>query len=503
MEGLSHVECGGPRFFLWFCMQDCGKRFDGVLKYPPVMPIKKILPVAFALLAAAIFADSAPKYVFLFIGDGMSTPQRMVAEEFSVAIGEGALAMNSMPYQANTRTKSASAIITDSAAAATAIACGVKANNRALGVGPDGARLESVAEVAKKSGRKVGIVTTVTIIHATPAGFYAHRAQRGLTYQIALDLVASGFDYFAGGGVAGKHDDKKDPEYRGNVFDIAKTAGYQVVNDRAGWAALKPGTKSWACFSSSAMDFSIDSDGSQPALAELVEKGIELLDCDKGFFMMCEGGKVDYAGHANDAATNVRDILALDKAVKVALKFAEKHPKDTLVIVTGDHETGGMSLGFAGTGGKFKVELLAGQKCSVERFSSAIKKMLRDDVNLKFDAVMPLITEKFGLVFTDDRSNPMRVRTAEMKILKDAFEQDREFVKKQVADTTAHDVGRRYVFASAVRGVLAAHAGIGWSSGSHTALPTLTTAQGASADIIVGMQENSDIGIRLKKLYAE
>ena len=474
-----------------------------MIEYTPAMQMKKILPVAFALFAFSLFAGPAPKYVFLFIGDGMSTPQRMVADEFSVAIGEGPLAMNSMPYQANTRTRSANSIITDSAAAATAIACGVKTKNGTLGLGPDGEMLETVAETAKKSGMKVGIVTTVTIHHATPAGFYAHRKRRGLYYQILLDLVASGFDYFAGGGASGKHDDKSDPEYRGNVFDIARAAGYLMPANRKEWEALKPGAKSWTCFGGGSMQFAIDADGSQPTLAELVEKGIELLDCEKGFFMMCEGGKIDYSGHANDAATNIRDILALDKAVKSALKFAEKHPGETLVIVTGDHETGGMSLGFAGAGGKFKVELLAGQKCSVERFSSMIKKMFRDDINLGFDKVKPLITENFGLLFTDDRSNPMRLRTAEIKTLKEAFEKDREFVRRQVADTTAHDVGRRYVFASTVRGVLAAHAGIGWTSGSHTALPTLTTAQGASADIVVGMQENSDIGDRLKKLLSK
>ena len=97
----------------------------------------------------------------------------------------------------------------------------------------------------------------------------------------------------------------------------------------------------------------------------------------------------------------------------------------------------------------------------------------------------------------------MRVKSAEEKLLKEAFEKDRDYVKRQVADTTAHDVGRRYVFASTVRGVFAAKAGIGWSSGSHTALPTLTTAQGARADIIVGMNENTDIGIRLKKMLSE
>lgn len=461
------------------------------------------LLVAGVIFAMAAFAGSAPKYVFLFIGDGMSTPQRMVAEEFSIKIGGGELAMNRMPYQSNTRTKSANSIITDSAAAATAIACGRKTNNGMLGVAPDGTRLESVAEVAKGKGMKVGIITSVTINHATPAGFYAHRKRRGLSYQIALDLVASGFDYFAGGGVGGKHDDRKDPEYRGDVFDLARKAGYLVVTNRKEWAALKPGSKSWSVFSSGALDFAIDFDGTQPSLAELVVKGIEVLDCEKGFFMMCEGGKVDYAGHANDAATSIRGILALDDAVKAALKFAQKHPDETLVVVTGDHETGGMSLGFAGTGGKFKVELLAGQKCSTEKFSSMIKKMLREDINLGFDKVKPLVAEKYGLYFGDDRENPMRVRSAELQMLKEAFEKDREYVKRQVADTTAHNVGRRYVFASTVRGVLAAKAGIGWTSGSHTALPTLTTAQGARADIIVGMQDNTDIGNRLKKLLSE
>ena len=175
--------------------------------------------------------------------------------------------------------------------------------------------------------------------------------------------------------------------------------------------------------------------------------------------------------------------MALDNAVKAALKFAEKHPGETLVIVTGDHETGGMTLGFAGTGGSFKVELLAGQKCSVAKFSSIIKKKLGDDIDLEFEAVKPLITENFGLAFTDDRRNPMRVRSAELKTLKEAFETDRKLAKKQVAETTAYDAGRRYVFGTAVRNVLAAHAGIGWTSGSHTALPTLTTSQGVCADV--------------------
>ena len=451
--------------------------------------------------ATAAFAAERPKYVFVFIGDGMSTPQRMVAEEFAEKAGHGELAMNRLPYQVNTRTRSANSIITDSAAAATAIACGVKTNNGMLGVLPDGTEVESVAEVAKKSGMKVGILTTTAINHATPSGFYAHRKSRSEGYRIGLDLVASGFDYFAGGGFNGREDYRSDSQYRGNIYDLARDAGYTVVTNVAAWSALRPGSKALCTFASGHLGFSIDRDPAiQPSLAELVTKGIELLDNPAGFFMMCEGGTLDFAGHANDAATNLRDAIALDAAVKVALAFAEKHPRETLVIATGDHETGGLSMGFVGTGGKFYVERLACQKCSTEKFSSMIKEKLRNNINLTFDEVRPLVAEKYGLVFNGDKSNPMAVTPDEVKMLKAALEKDRAYVRTKLADTTAHDAKRRYVFASTARGILAAHAGVGWSSGSHTALPTLTTAKGAGADIIVGMTENADIGIRLKKL---
>ncbi len=460
---------------------------------------KSICILATGLFLCSLGA-SRPKYTFLFIGDGMSMPQRMVAEEFSEKIGHGPLAMNTLSYQASTRTKSANAIITDSAAAATAIACGEKTNNGMLGVTPDGRKVTSVAEVAKAAGQKVGIITTVTIVHATPAGFYAHIPSRSQVYQIALDLIDSGFDYFAGGGVYDKFDDRNDPKYKGNVFDLARQAGYTLATNRAEWAALRPGGKTWSIFDSHVMQFMIDADGSQPTLAELVSKGIALLDGPAGFFMMCEGGKVDYAGHANDAATNLRDIIALDDAVKVALAFAEKHPDETLIVTTGDHETGGLSMGFAGTGGKFYVERLVAQKCSAEWLSNKTKAMLREKIDRPFSDMIPILEEKFGFVFDKNSKDCMKITDSELAELQKAFEADRNRVRRKMADTTAHDTPRKYVFGGAAKRIMAAHAGIGWSSGSHTALPTLTTAQGVGADILVGMKENSDLGKRLIKL---
>ena len=466
------------------------------------MKLSRRLAIALCLTSLAIplahAVDTAepvkkPKYIFLFIGDGMSTPQRMVAEEFARVTGYGELAMNTLPYQANTRTKSANSIITDSAAAATAIASGEKTNNGMLGILPDGTPVVSVAEIAKKRGMKVGIASTVTVVHATPAGFYAHRKNRGEVYAIALDLVASGFDYFCAGGVYDEENDVKNPAYEGNVYDLARKAGYRVVrDDLAAWRALRPGAKVWSVFGDCGMDFAIDANPNQPSPAEIVRKGIELLDNPEGFFFMFEGGRVDYAGHANDAGSNLRDVLALDEAVKVALMFLDQHPDETLVITTGDHETGGMSMGFAGIGGRFKVQLLAGQKVSIEKFSDEVKRLLKKrEGKVSFEEMKPVLVEKFGL---------SELTEAEEKSLSKAFAQDVENVRNRLKDTTAHDVARRYAFAQTVKMVLNARAGIGWSSGSHTALPTFTTAKGVGAEILLGMTENTDLGRRMKGL---
>ena len=192
------------------------------------------LSAAFAaLFAGAAFASaSSPKYVFLFIGDGMSVPQRMTAEEFSRKVGTGPLAMNTMPYTATTRTCSFDSLVTDSAAAATAIACGEKTKNHYSGVDPEGKPVYSSAYYAKKDGRKVGIISTVTITHATPAGFYAHRKNRGDYYGISLDLANSGYDLFAGGGLdVNDRSMKKHKQFAecGDAYAYARSKGSKIL----------------------------------------------------------------------------------------------------------------------------------------------------------------------------------------------------------------------------------------------------------------------------------
>ena len=449
----------------------------------------KKLFLFFVLVCAVVLSagEKLPKYIILFIGDGMSTPQRMMAEEFSRKTGKGELVINHFPFHASTRTVSTSSLVTDSAAAGTAIACGTKTANGRIGVTPDGrTRFESVAELAKKKNYKVGIVTTVTINHATPASFYGHRISRSQYYELGLDLVNSNFDYFAGGGVAfpaGKPAPKGAPlPNLPNIYDLAAKKGYKVLKDKKAFMALKPGSgKILYSGAPGRIPAAIDAGKEDITLAELTAKGLELLKNDKGFFLMVEGGTIDSYGHGNEAASNLREVLALDDAVKVAVKFMEKHPQDTLIVVTGDHETGGMSMGFAGSGYAMYMERLALQKVSIGKFARLLKDARQAKKDFSYADAQKMITKYFGLQFTGDlKKEPMALSSEQKKALEAAFKKNR--------------------LPGALKTVMNQKAGIGWTTGAHTALPVLTTSTGVQAKRFSGFIDNTDIAKTLKSL---
>lgn len=453
----------------------------------------------FSALAWAAAPESAvPKYVFLFIGDGMSVPQRMMANEFSVLTGNGPLLMNNMPSVGMARSSSANYLVTDSAASGTAIACGQKTKNATLGIDPEGNRLVSCAEVAHKKGVKVGILSTVAITHATPASFYAHINTRRDTAAIARQLVDSGFDFFGGGGL-GLYGEacKKAEEY-------AVGKGYSIVRDRAGLLALTNGSpKTVARFSNDALNNSIDHRPEFPAIDEILKKAVEVLDGDKGFFIMCEAGRIDWACHHNDSATVLREILALEKAVRVALDFASSRPGEVLVIVTGDHETGGMTIGFPGAGKSHKIENLGLQKVSVGRFNYLVAKLFKEKKGeLVFDDVKGLIVDLFGLKFSsDDPQDVLLMNNAQIKSIQKAFDSDMKKYRANVKETKNYLERPRFTFGNACRVILSEKSGVKWTSLSHTALPVMTTAQGPRAECFSGFYENDHIGKTLKSFY--
>ena len=460
--------------------------------------------IVFFLSTIAVFADDYKdvKYVFLFIGDGMSLPQRMIADEYAKQNKLPALIMNKMQYSAITTTRSANRFITDSAAAGTAIACGSKTNNGALGVDAGGNRLKSCATVAKENGKKVGIITSVTLNHATPAAFYAHTSSRGNYYRIGLDLVESNFDFFGGGAIA-KYKDKKSKGYKGNIHDIARKSGYKILKTRKDINALKKGEGKVIAYANptDAIAYLIDAPESM-RISHLLEKSIELLDNnDKGFFIMVEGGKIDWVCHANDATTAIQETIDLDNAIKVATDFAKKHPKETLIVVTGDHETGGLTMGFAGTGYESNIKLLANQKCSQGVFEAKIKELLKKNKDASFAQAQEIITKSFGLLFDESKKDdPMFVNKEEFEIIASAWE--REKLKRSPNNKNAlfkYEV-RKSPLALAVVKCFNNKAGIAWTSFAHTALPVMTTASGVNAEAFTGTIDNTDIGLRLKEI---
>lgn len=260
----------------------------------------------------------------------------------------------------------------------------------------------SMAKLAKARGKKVGIISTVSIEHATPAAFYAHAPSRSLYYEIAQQIPASGFEYFAGGGFKQPKGSKKDQK---DVAEIIREGGYTVYNTREDFERLKKGDEKVVTINptldnNAALPYTIDRDPkTEISLAEFLAKGIELLDNPEGFFIMAEGGKIDWACHANDAVTAIHDVIALDDAVKVAYDFYQKHPEETLIVVTGDHETGGLALGYAGTRYDAFLKRLEGQKGSYLAFNAEIKKFKKDNPEGKFADMLPVIEDFFGLKY--------------------------------------------------------------------------------------------------------
>ncbi|MFA6507708.1 MAG: alkaline phosphatase, partial [Treponemataceae bacterium] len=439
------------------------------------------------------------KYVFLFIGDGMSMSQISAAEVYANALASKdvaikKLAFSQFPVAGLTTTYDAGSIITDSASAGTAIATGHKTLSGVINMDPSKkTAFKTIAEYAKEAGMKVGIVTSVSIEHATPAVFYAKTPSRGNMYDIAVQLTKSNFDYFGGGGFTQPTGKNKDQP---NVIDMAKAAGYRYVNSKADFDALKSGVGKVLAVNatlqdSNAMPYDIDRKNDDLSLADYTKKGMELLSDDPdGFFMMVEGGKIDWACHANDAAAAIRDTLAFDAAIAEAVKFAEKHPEDTLIVVTGDHETGGMSIGFAGTQYSTFFDKVGTQKMSYVAFDAKVLKPYKASTpkeNAKLEDLAPAIKDAFGFDIT-----------ALSQIQKEQI--DRAF-KRSLGNELERSIkeeeyllyGGYEPLTVKITQLLNQTAGIGWTSYAHTGVPVATFAKGAHAADFGGYYDNTDL----------
>ena len=313
---------------------------------------------AAALLSLAVSCgrqEKDAKYVFYFIGDGMGATHVAAAEAYKAqergVIGMDPLCFTQFPVMGEAVSCSASNIITDSSAAGTALSTGEKTKNGMLCIAPDSTTIQkSISYKIHDAGYSVGVMSTTPINHATPAAFYGHNIKRGNYYEIGKELPATGFEFFAGGGMY--HPNGKEGNEEVSLWDMMTEGGYTLAY---GYDDFK--TKQDADHI-----VLIQSEGSEEicpyalgrpegalTLSQIVEAAITVLERNpKGFFLMAEGGLIDWTAHSQDLAGTIFETLDFDEAIAVAYKFYKRHPKETLIVVTADHETGGLALGSRG-----------------------------------------------------------------------------------------------------------------------------------------------------------
>lgn len=306
--------------------------------------MRRLALVLLAICAIPALAKPRPiaRNVILVIGDGMGLAQVTAG----LVAGGGSLALEEFPVVGLSKTFSSRQLVTDSAAAATALSCGVKTLNGAIGVDSKGRRVASLVELARRRGMRTGLVVTSSLTHATPAAFYAHQGSRTNEGAIAIDLVSSGLDLFIGGG-------RRFIDTRTDGCDLVadlKAAGYQVVDDPAGLASAKGPLLAGLVAEG---DLPAITHGRGTFLPDSTGIALARLPGPKGFFLMVEGSQVDFGGHDHDAPRAAAEVLDLDQAVARALDFARRD-RGTLVVVTADHETGGLCL----TGGSIEANRL-------------------------------------------------------------------------------------------------------------------------------------------------
>ena len=305
--------------------------------------------------------ENRAKYVFLFIGDGMGVTPVTAAENYlgftktnKGLIYPDRMNFTEMPVVGLKTQYDCHSFIPDSASTATAFAGGIKTQTDTVGLSGDFEKSsDTVAEKAKRAGKSVGIISTVTLNHATPAAFYANVESRKSYYDIGLQMAETNFDYFAGGSLkdrTGKEENQKD------LYEIMEENGYTIADTKAEAEKITADSEKVYLVSEKlqddgAMPYTLDQEKGDQTLNDMVKKGIEVTEDDpEGFFMMAEAGKIDWAEHANDAVATMNEIYALQESVQTAIDFYNEHPDDTLIVVTADHATGGFTIGNESTG---------------------------------------------------------------------------------------------------------------------------------------------------------
>ncbi len=457
--------------------------------------------IAAMLFVLAAMAEGQAKYVFYFIGDGMGVNQINVTETYLAAlkgrIGIEPILMSEFPVVGLVNTYSATNGVTDSAAGGTALASGHKTKNGAIGVLEDlQTPVTSIAQWAKNAGKAVGVATTVAITHATPASFYGHQPKRQMYYELGQDLCKSGFDFFAGSDFHRPNTKEGEPTLR----QQAQAAGYTILTggykeyQKKGLKAEKlimlQSDEQNEKLESDHLPYSLDQTKNDLTLEQIVRAGINYLTSKNtdGFFFQIEGGMIDYACHRNDIGNAINEVLDLDKAVKVAYEFYQQHPDETIIVITADHETGGLVMG---TGPyELHTDLLRFQHKSIDE----LKWMLREQYKrapkkFTWTAVEKVLKEQMGfgagITLNDKQRERLQNRwnAIEKAISENGKVNDRI---NDLCETTKH--------------ILSEVAHISWASGGHSNGYVPVYAIGPGTEVFQGRIDNIEIAPAMARI---
>lgn len=457
--------------------------------------MKKYLYALFllAFLQISVVFAQQPKYIFFMIGDGMGLNQVNIAEVYQASLENRntvfPLIFTQFPYATFATSYSLSHGVTDSAAGGTALAVGHKTKNGVIAMDSSTTvPYKSIAYVAKEKGLKVGITTSVSIDHATPASFYASQPTRKMVYEIGQDLIRSNFDFFGGAGFLSPDVNYK-KENVTSLFPQFEAAGYTLVHGLQQYQDARNSTNKIILMNdqggnNASLTYAIDRQPNELTLAQITSSAIESLakDNDNGFFLMVEGGKIDWACHANDGATVIHETLDFDAAVREAFKFYQQYPDETLIIVTADHETGGMGLGNGSS--TLTLKNIDHQKVSQGVLSSVVRDFREKNPNASWEQVKELLGSHLGLW------GAVKVSKDDEKALKKAYESS--FVD-HINETQKSLYASDDKLASLAVKALNRSSSISWASGGHSAAYIPVYAIGAGSELFRHKMENIDI----------
>jgi alkaline phosphatase len=433
-------------------------------------------------------AAERPKNIIILFADGAASSQWDFGQYSSRVLRRQPFATTDVVFRQGVvgllTTSPHDAYVTDSAAAASAMSVGVKVKNGAVSITPDGQSPPTVMEAAKAAGKRIGLVTTAAVYDATPAAFALHAKTRRDSQALVDQLLALEPDVLMGGGAdyflpdsapGGKRKDGRD------VLAAFRAKGYPVVRDTAELAAAS-GPKLLALFSTDDMDFEIDRDPArEPTTAEMTTAALKALgqQSPDGFVLLVENENIDTAGHRNDAASLMRALWAFDDAVKIALEFQRRHP-DTLVIVTGDHETGGFSPTYA----------LKDLGASGTRFYSGDEHLrMLERVTTSFDA----IAEKLGKQPSGEVLDQLLAQHFP------GFRLDPD-LRQLILGGKTEERNFSYPIQNSLGRMVARQTGYYWGTSGHTPQPVLVGVIGPGAQVFHGYQDNAAFGKHLHHL---